>query len=237
MEKIKVRTILITGASSGIGYQTALLLSKMENVAVVAIARNNEKLDKLKSESGDKILTLAFDLEEKNYNPIFDFLKINNITAFDGLIHNAGLLINKPFENISLEDLNRSYHVNVFAPYLLTQALLPYLKNAPKAHVVTISSMGGVQGSMKFAGLSAYSSSKGALSLLTECLAVELEKDKIRVNCLALGSVQTEMLNEAFPGFKAPLEPKEMGEYISWFILNGHHYYNGKILPVAVTTP
>jgi 3-oxoacyl-[acyl-carrier protein] reductase len=237
MEKIKVRTILITGASSGIGYQTALLLSKMENVAVVAIARNNEKLDKLKSESGDKILTLAFDLEEKNYNPIFDFLKANNITALDGLIHNAGLLINKPFENISLEDLNRSYHVNVFAPYLLTQALLPYLKNAPTAHVVTISSMGGVQGSMKFAGLSAYSSSKGALSLLTECLAVELEKDKIRVNCLALGSVQTEMLNEAFPGFKAPLEPKEMGEYISWFILNGHHYYNGKILPVAVTTP
>ena len=237
MEKIKVRTILITGASSGIGYQTALLLSKMENVAVVAIARNNEKLDKLKSESGDKILTLAFDLEEKNYNPIFDFLKINNITALDGLIHNAGLLINKPFENISLEDLSRSYHVNVFAPYLITQTLLPYLKNAPKAHVVTISSMGGVQGSMKFAGLSAYSSSKGALSLLTECLAVELEKDKIRVNCLALGSVQTEMLNEAFPGFKAPLEPKEMGEYISWFILNGHHYYNGKILPVAVTTP
>jgi len=237
MEKIKVRTILITGASSGIGYQTALLLSKMENVAVVAIARNNEKLDKLKSESGDKILTLAFDLEEKNYNPIGDFLKANNITALDGLINNAGLLINKPFENISLEDLSRSYHVNVFAPYLLTQALLPYLKNAPKAHVVTISSMGGVQGSMKFAGLSAYSSSKGALSLLTECLAVELEKDKIRVNCLALGSVQTEMLNEAFPGFKAPLEPNEMGEYISWFILNGHHYYNGKILPVAVTTP
>jgi short-subunit dehydrogenase len=237
MEKIKARTIFITGASSGIGYQTALLLSKMENVAVVAIARNSVKLEKLKAESGDKILTLAFDLEEKNYNPIFDFLKINNITALDGLIHNAGLLINKPFENISLEDLSRSYHVNVFAPYLLTQALLPYLKNAPKAHVVTISSMGGVQGSMKFAGLSAYSSSKGALSLLTECLAVELEKDKIRVNCLALGSVQTEMLNEAFPGFKAPLEPKEMGEYISWFILNGHHYYNGKILPVAVTTP
>jgi short-subunit dehydrogenase len=237
MEKIKARTIFITGASSGIGYQTALLLSKMENVAVVAIARNSVKLEKLKAESGDKILTLAFDLEEKNYNPIFDFLKINNITALDGLIHNAGLLINKPFENISLEDLSRSYHVNVFAPYLLTQALLPFLKNAPKAHVVNISSMGGVQGSMKFAGLSAYSSSKGALSLLTECLAVELEKDKIRVNCLALGSVQTEMLNEAFPGFKAPLEPKEMGEYISWFILNGHHYYNGKILPVAVTTP
>jgi len=237
MEKIKVRTILITGASSGIGYQTALLLSKMENVAVVAIARNNVKLEKLKTESGDKILTLAFDLEEKNYNPIFDFLKANNITTLDGLIHNAGLLINKPFENISLEDLNRSYHVNVFAPYLLTQTLLPYLKNAPKAHVVNISSMGGVQGSMKFAGLSAYSSSKGALSLLTECLAVELEKDKIRINCLALGSVQTEMLNEAFPGFKAPLEPNEMGEYISWFILNGHHYYNGKILPVAVTTP
>jgi short-subunit dehydrogenase len=237
MEKIKVRTILITGASSGIGYQTALLLSKMENVAAIAIARNNVKLEKLKTESGDKILTLAFDLEEKNYNPIGDFLKLNNITTLDGLIHNAGLLINKPFENISLEDLNRSYHVNVFTPYLLTQTLLPYLKNAPKAHVVNISSMGGVQGSIKFAGLSAYSSSKGALSLLTECLAVELEKDKIRVNCLALGSGQTEMLNEAFPGFKAPLEPNEMGEYISWFILNGHHYYNGKILPVAVTTP
>jgi NAD(P)-dependent dehydrogenase (short-subunit alcohol dehydrogenase family) len=97
--------------------------------------------------------------------------------------------------------------------------------------------MGGFQGSDKFPGLSAYSVTKGTLSILTECLAVELQDKNIKVNCLCLGAVQTEMLNEAFPGLTAPVEASQMGTYISDFVINGHTFYNGKVLPVALQNP
>ena len=97
--------------------------------------------------------------------------------------------------------------------------------------------MGGFQGSTKFAGLSAYSSSKSALSGLTECLAEELKDRNIAVNCLALGAVQTEMLGKAFPGYKAPLSAAKMAEFICEFALTGQLFFNGKIIPVSSTTP
>jgi NAD(P)-dependent dehydrogenase (short-subunit alcohol dehydrogenase family) len=97
--------------------------------------------------------------------------------------------------------------------------------------------MGGFQGSAKFPGLAAYSVSKGALSILTECLSVELSDKNIKANALCLGAVQTEMLEEAFPGIEAPLSAKEMGNYISNFAIEGSAFYNGKILPVALEDP
>jgi NAD(P)-dependent dehydrogenase (short-subunit alcohol dehydrogenase family) len=106
-----------------------------------------------------------------------------------------------------------------------------------EGHVVSISSMGGVQGSVKFPGLSAYSSSKGAIITLTELLAEEYKETGPSFNVLALGSVQTEMLEEAFPGFKAPLSATEMAQYIMDFSLTGNKFYNGKILQVSSTTP
>jgi NAD(P)-dependent dehydrogenase (short-subunit alcohol dehydrogenase family) len=105
------------------------------------------------------------------------------------------------------------------------------------SHIVNISSMGGFQGSSKYKGLSYYSASKSALACLTECLANEFSEYGISVNCLALGSVKTEMLDKAFPGYKAPVDAKEMAEFISDFALTGHKFFNGKILPVAVTNP
>jgi len=105
------------------------------------------------------------------------------------------------------------------------------------SHIVNISSMGGFQGSAKYAGLSYYSASKAALACLTECLANEFKEYGISMNCLALGSVQTEMFEEAFPGYKAPVDVKQMAEFISGFALTGHKFFNGKILPVAVGNP
>lgn len=104
-------------------------------------------------------------------------------------------------------------------------------------HIVNISSMGGFQGSVKFPGLSAYSASKGALAILTECLAEELKDKNIKVNCLALGSSQTEMFEAAFPGMQAGTLAFEMGRYVADFALNGSKYFNGKIIPVSNTTP
>ena len=228
---------LVTGASSGIGFATALALSHNKRNKVIAVARNASKLESLRKASEDKIEIIPFDLEKGNLSVLVGDLKKMGVNHLTGLIHNAGYLVSKKFEEISVSDLQKIYEVNVFAPFRLTQQLLPFLKQAKGAHVVNISSVGGIQGSVKFDGLSAYSSSKGALCILTECLANELRDERINVNCLALGAVQTEMLQQAFPGYEAPIKANEMGEFVAWFTQNGNKFFNGKILPVALSTP
>lgn len=226
--------IIITGASRGIGFETALYLAKKGN-KVTAIARSENKLNKLKVAGGKNIHTLVLDITTQSAgNQILKHLEQMNLSV-DGLIHNAGLLIKKPFEETSDQEWELQLNVNLMAPVRITKALLSSFSEG--AHILNISSMGGFQGSSKFPGLSAYSVSKGALSILTECLGEELIHKKIFTNCLCLGAVQTEMLEKAFPGYNAPLQPEEMGKYIGEFILTGHRYYNGKILPVTTNNP
>jgi 3-oxoacyl-[acyl-carrier protein] reductase len=235
------KTILITGAARGIGAALCRQLAAQGHY-IIAVSRNSDKLKKLQNEilehdAQQQIDVLPFDLEAPETIPDFiDRLK-TCCSVIDIVIHNAGMLVNKPFTQISSEELQRVYQVNVFGPFALTQALFPYLKQATAAHIIGISSMGGVQGSAKFAGLTAYSSSKAAMAGWCEVLAEEWKAENIKVNCLALGAAQTEMLEEAFPGYKAPLTAEEMANYISWFAVNGHLYFNGKILPVALSTP
>ncbi|MBK7571347.1 MAG: SDR family oxidoreductase [Bacteroidetes bacterium] len=164
--------------------------------------------------------------------------------SLEVLVNNAGYLKNAPFEELTISEWRNVYEANLFGPVNLIKQLLPLLKKGKlsgssgfKSHIVNIGSIGGVQGSSKFKGLSAYSSSKGALSVLTECLAEEFKEDLIAVNCLALGSVQTEMFSEAFPGFTAAKQPEEMGTYIGKFAMEGSMFFNGKILEVSISTP
>lgn len=226
--------IIVTGSSRGIGYETSLYLAK-KGCQITAIARSENKLEKLKAKGGENIRALVMDITSDSAGEqILNYVNQHNLSV-DGLIHNAGLLIKKDFENTTDLDWELQFNINLMAPVRITRALLPaFSKNA---HILNISSMGGFQGSSKFSGLSAYSVSKGALSILTECLGVELIRKGIYTNCLCLGAVQTEMLEQAFPGYDAPVQPEEMGQYIGEFILNGHRYYNGKILPVATINP
>ena len=231
--------IIVTGASRGIGYETVRQLSVNPDHRIIALARSREKLEKLKIECGmagkGEVLVIPFDLESGNYNDELLPSILKHFKNIDVLISNAGLLINKPFDQLEEVDFDRMFNSNVKSIFKLTQALLPFFSE--NAHIVNISSMGGIQGSKKFAGLSLYSASKGAVAVLTECLAEELKNRKISVNCLALGAAQTEMLAEAFPGYEAPLSASEMASFIADFSLNGHKWFNGKILPVAVSTP
>lgn len=153
------------------------------------------------------------------------------------LVNNAGHIVNKPFEKIRARDLTAVYGTNVFAPFTLIQMLFPLMNTQRRSHILNISSMGGFQGSAKFPGLSAYSSSKAALCSLTECLAEEFRTRNVSVNCLAIGAVQTEMLSKAFPDYKAPLKAHQMAEFICHFATTGHQYFNGKIIPVSSATP
>jgi len=151
------------------------------------------------------------------------------------LINNAGQLLSKPFAETTMEAFEAVYKVNVFGVAELTRIVLPYMSKG--GHVVAISSMGGVQGSVKFPGLSAYSSSKGAVITLTELLAEEYKESGIAFNVLAIGAVQTEMLAEAFPGYEAPVTALQMGKYIQEFALTGQQFYNGKLMQVSSSTP
>ena len=232
--------IVITGASSGIGYATALRFSQDAGNTIFALARNMKKLDKLVEEASvagyaGKIIPHVFDIAASDpFSLDVFFMKTPHI---DILINNAGLLIHKPFTDLTEEDWLKMFQVNLMGHIKVIRKTAPYMGKNSRGHIINISSMGGIQGSVKFKGMSAYSAFKGALANLTESLAVEFEEKNISVNCLAPGSVDTEMFRATFPEYKAAITPDELSEFIVDFCLKGHLFFNGKILPMATSTP
>lgn len=228
------KTAIVTGASRGIGYEICKQLAAKGH-QVIAVARSVSPLKELENHAPDFITAVPTDLTETDdVQQLAKHIKENQ-AGVDILINNAGALINKPFTELTLEDWRSQLESNLISAVHVTKSLLPQFQEG--AHIVNISSMGGFQGSAKFPGLTAYSVAKGALSILTECLAAELGDMDIKSNALCLGAVQTEMLEQAFPGIEAPIEADKMGSYITDFALNGSTYYNGKILPVALNDP
>ncbi|HTD42151.1 MAG TPA: SDR family oxidoreductase [Mucilaginibacter sp.] len=232
--------IIITGASSGVGFEAVLELILTNKHKVVALARSEDKLSRLleiaKGLNPDCVLyPVAFDIVHDDYHDLLQFINSHLDGQVDILINNAGVLVNKPFAELLETDFVEMLQSNFIGHVRIIQGLLPLMPAG--SHILNIGSMGGFQGSAKFPGLSAYSASKAALHTLTECLAQELTEQQIKVNCLALGSAQTEMLERAFPGYESPVMAFEMGKYIADFALTGHRFFNGKVLPVAVTTP
>ena len=221
------KRVIVTGASRGIG---RALVDRFLDLGheVWALSRNTDELNKIKG-----IHTVSIDLSEEQQ--IVDWVQSCGVDYFDAVINNAGMLINKPFAETTYADFEAVYRVNVFGAAQLIRHLLPLLTT--ESHILNISSMGGVNGTAKFPGLAAYSSSKGALGILTELLAEEFKDNGPRCNALALGAVQTEMLAEVFPNYKAPVSAPQMATYIADFSLNGHHLYNGKVLPISQSTP
>ena len=235
--------IIVTGASRGIGYEVARKFASDRSNSVLVISRNKKKLNDLKkacmeADQGSHVIVMPFDLEDlKGIETGLKYGIAEHFNSLDIFINNAGLLFNKPVMEMDLSDAQRMMTVNYLALMILVRSLMPLLEKPLESHVVNIGSMAGVQGGKKFAGLSAYSASKAAVHVLTECLAEEFKDSGISFNALALGSVQTEMLAEAFPELEAPLKPDEMADFIVGFALSGNRYFNGKTLPVAIPTP
>lgn len=223
------KTIVVTGASKGIGFEIVSFLVDQGHI-VYALSRDIKALV-----ASEKLHPISIDLtDEESIIKFAEQLNSDQI-SIDALINNAGSLINQSFSTTTKNDFEAIYRVNVFGLASITRLLLPLISS--KGHVVNISSMGGIGGSSKFSGLSAYSSSKGAVNILTELLAEEYKETGPFFNGLALGAVQTEMLAKAFPGFRAPLSAGEIAPYIAQFALTGHQFYNGKILPISSSTP
>ncbi|MBN1596943.1 MAG: SDR family NAD(P)-dependent oxidoreductase [Bacteroidales bacterium] len=231
--------ILITGASKGLGRELALKFARQDSCKQFLLSRSEKLLKKLAKDcvainSKAKINIIPYD---------FTRLIVENsdldidVPHLDIIINNAGLLINKKFSELIVDEIVDMTSVNFIAPVILLKNLSDRLGTKGITHVVNIGSMGGYQGSVKFPGLSIYSATKAAIASFTECMAHEYADTDVYVNCLALGAVQTEMLNEAFPGYKAPLSADEMAEFVYNFAVNGHKFFRGKILPVSVSTP
>ena len=226
-----MKNIIISGCSRGIGFELVKYFSNPQ-YQIIAIARNVETIVQLNMTN---VTAFKADItNDKDLKALKSYIN-KTWTHIDIVIHNAGKLLNKPFFKTTANDFLEVYKVNVFAVAELTRILIPFLKKG--SHVVTISSMGAIQGSLKFAGLAAYTSSTGALITLTELLAEEYKNAGISFNVLALGAVQTEMLSEAFPKYKAPVNAEEMANYIGEFALKGNKHFNGKIIQVSSTTP
>jgi len=226
-----MKKIIITGTSRGIGYELVKLFAKA-GYSVLALSRSAQPINAL---ALNNVTAFSFDLSNSDdYKKVEQFIK-NEWQQVDVLINNAGVLLNKPFADTTISDFEYVYKTNVFGAAEMTRIVVPFMQK--NSHVVTISSMGGVQGSMKFPGLAAYSSSKGAVITLTELLAEEYKEQGVAFNVLALGAVQTEMLEEAFPDYEAPTTALEMANYIFEFALSGNQFYNGKMLQVSNSTP
>jgi len=223
------KILVITGVSRGIGNALVQLASAYGH-HVYALSRNISPIKKTA-----QVHPIEIDITDENTISVFlDQLQKEGV-KIDVLINNAGVLINKPFAETTAEDFELLYRVNVFGLASLTRMLIPQIDH--KGHVVNISSIGGIDGSSKFPGLAAYSSSKGAVNILTELLAEEYKVTGPAFNSLALGAVQTEMLAKAFPGFKAAVTAEEIADYILKFALEGQQFFNGKIIPVSSSTP
>lgn len=230
MEKV----IVITGASRGIGFETALQLAESGHT-IVAVARSSDLLADLTSQvTNGKIVSVTADIKstvgiKAIKQAIAPFENVH------GLINNAGITIRKSFMDTEISEFSEMMDANFLTAVRMIQMLKPKLKHG--SHIVNISSMSGFQGAVKFPGLSAYGASKAALVGLTEVISKEFLNDGISVNCLCIGAVKTEMLAKAFPGYEAPVSARQMGIYLSDFVLNAQQFYNGKILPVALSDP
>jgi NAD(P)-dependent dehydrogenase (short-subunit alcohol dehydrogenase family) len=231
-----VMNIVITGAGRGIGYETALLLAADANSRVIALSRNADALAVLQQNAPNgNVDVYACDIVAASAAEIATML--GGYGTIDILINNAGQLVNNRFTASTVADWQQMWEANVMGVVKMVQAVLPLMGGAGHPHIVNIGSMGGFQGTAKFPGLAAYSASKAAVANLTECLAEELKEQNIKVNCLALGAVNTEMLHEAFPGYVAPVSAVAMAQYIASFALTGQYIMNGKIVPVSISTP
>ena len=224
-----MKNIIITGTSSGIGLELVKIYSK-SGYKVISLSRSD-----LPAKGLVGVEHMNFDISKKGSLVNLVNLIKNKYKKIDILINNAGKLINKSFKDLSKDDLYDIYDVNVFGVISLIQCLLPFFKK--DSHVVNISSIGGISGSSKFPGLTAYSSSKGALNILTEVLAEEFKESGPKFNSLSLGSVNTPMLNKAFPGYKAQVDPNQMASFIFDFANNSSKVFNGKVIPVSSSNP
>lgn len=235
MPSQKADIILVAGAGKGIGLACVNeLLHSYPDGNVLACSRNTDTLSKLSSEN-KKLISLSADLSNISTNSSKEIQSILSKYNLKGVIFTAGVLEKQNLDSITKTFFDSIYHNNVWSLVSLIQTISPYINKS--THIVTIGSMGGHTGTLKFAGMSTYSASKAALACLTECLAEELKAIGATANCLNIGAVSTDMMKTAFPDYNTEITPEKMARFIVNFTLYSKDLFNGRVIPVSSTIP
>lgn len=222
--------IIVTGANKGIGLSLVKKYCDLK-FNVFAFSRSIDNLKKIKLKH-DNFNYISFDLEKGDYDKeLMPSIKKHMRGKVDVVINNAGFLVNKKMLDLSKMDIVKSFQINVFSIFSLIKSIDGFLKSG--SHIINISSLGGVPYTKKLIGLSAYSSSKAAVTVLTECFAEEFKERGILCNCFALGAVKTDMLKKAFPSFKGGESVDFVAKEIVDFSISKDKLLTGKIINLA----
>jgi NADP-dependent 3-hydroxy acid dehydrogenase YdfG len=192
---LRDKVVIVTGASSGIGYATALALSKA-GAKVAAGARRVDKLESLKKEvqeNGGEILIKNLDVTKKEDCDSFINLVTKTWNRIDILINNAGIMPLSFFKNLKISEWEEMIDVNLKGVLFCTAAVIPYMITKKTGHIVNISS---VAGRIIFPAGSVYCATKHAVTAFSEGLRQELsQRYNIKVTCIEPGVVSTELPN------------------------------------------
>jgi NAD(P)-dependent dehydrogenase (short-subunit alcohol dehydrogenase family) len=231
------KTILITGASSGIGRATAILCSQM-GATLILTGRTASKLEEVYSMLyGDNHRKIVLDLEHpESVNKLIDV-----IDGLDGLLHSAGITNPLPFAYTKSDDLSRVMKINFEIPFSITRELIRSKKIRKNSSIVFVSSLMGLNSGMK--GGSSYSASKGAISAFIRVLALEFASKNIRVNAVCPGMVKTDFINDGFfsqeqleaDELKYPLgygSPEQVASSIVFLLGSGSSWITGTNLVI-----
>lgn len=236
------KTILVTGASSGIGQATAILLSKL-NAKVILVARDQVRLEETSRliESNERFVE-QFDLTSTSEISSWLNALSKKYGSLSGLVHCAGIRFTLPLKMTGADIVKATFATNVNSALALAQAFSQKNIYHENSSIVLISSVLGLVGN---SGVSAYAASKGAIIALTKSLAVELAKNQIRVNCVVPGVVRTPLIaklaanltNEQQKEIEAAHllglgEPSDIANSIAFLLSDAARWITGSIMTV-----
>jgi len=223
---------LISGVSRGIG---KALFERSVSSSEYTIGLTRSSVLQVKQQTSKSVI-IGVNYDELEGLP--ELIKsLTQGTGIDVLINNAGVLQKSELKEETLEGFLFHQKVNTWYPFYLFKVLEEENTLSKQAHIVNISSMGGVQGVNKYSGLFSYSASKSGLIALTEFLDVEFGGKGYSFNSLALGAVQTEMLKEAFPDYFSEVTSQKMAEFVFDFATRNGDLMSGKTIQVQKSDP
>jgi NAD(P)-dependent dehydrogenase (short-subunit alcohol dehydrogenase family) len=188
--RLSGKSAIITGGGSGIGKAIAAAFAR-EGAGVAIAGRHQEKLDDAAREIGPNCLAVAADVSKPDDVTRLVNAAIEKFRRIDILVNNAAVLLPGTAESISEEEFDQTFNVNVRGLWLLARTVLPHMRAAGGGSIINI---GSVLSTLGARNRVAYSASKGAVLAMTRAMALDHAAEKIRVNCICPGIVETEMV-------------------------------------------